>query len=254
MELIIQLFQFSYNHEDSDYVRSCKNTRKDEYNRCLLHNLANKYENKIHIFVQNVNDENYFKQIVGSYIDKCKFILFEKGQPHYKDFIEYAYTLPDNTVISIMNADIMFEHDLDFSLIDKYVHTNQMFGLSRHEYTTENHTICRKDTCRFIWINVGGSADTFIMRTPIMDTVQLDRIDHKQNLGGAEGAFLKCLNLAGYYIWNASIQIRTIHLHTMRGPLEYYTDINTKDNSFMSCPIVLPDVHNSGIAGLEWRT
>ena len=259
MELIIQLFQYSYNENEDNYMIHCKNTRQSEYNNCLLKNLEHKYVNKIHIFVQNRDDEEYFKNIVGSYIDKCKFILFQRGQPHYKDLIQYAYTLPDNTVISIMNGDIFFDEEIEFDVIDKYVHKNQMFALSRHEYTTENHTICKKDTCPFIWKWIGGSADTFIMRTPIMNNINLDTIDHKQNIGGAEGVFLKNLNIAGYYIWNASIQIRTIHLHRIRSSLESYPDMLFElfdefgmRKGFMACPIILPNV-NSGIAGLERR-
>jgi hypothetical protein len=224
MELIVQLFRHKYNERDNEYTKQRKIFRQLEYDFCFQTNVRNPLVNKMHIFVENTDDINEFIRLAENNTHKLTFIHFGK-QPHYKDFIEYIQTsIPDNRVACIMNGDLFIDPQLKYSYIEKYIQGTTMFGLTRHELTDEKHSVCNIDTCNLIH-NYWGSADVFLMRTPIVKTIPLEKINFKQNVFGAENIFQKTLKEAGYTILNPCHQIRTFHVHRHRAYFQEYETI-----------------------------
>jgi hypothetical protein len=224
MELLVQLFCHRISPKDNDYIKVRKQIRQQEYNFCFIRNLHHPHIAKMHIFLENPDDMHYYVQLAGPLATKLMFIPFG-SQPHYKDFIQYAQEkIPENTLICIQNGDILLDPALPFSLIDETVRDMTMFGLTRHEFTDEEHTTCNLDTCNLIH-NYWGSADTFLMRTPLSPSISLKDIDFKQNLFGAENVFQKYLKQAGYTIRNPCYQIRIFHVHQHRAYFHEYETI-----------------------------
>jgi len=238
MELVIQLFTYNYS-SDNEIIALKKQRRQYEFDLCFLQNIALPFVNKAHIFLANPSDEEYFSNIVSdeSLRNKCVFIPFGR-QPYYKDFVEYIQNkLENDKIVCIMNSDILLDHTMDFSLINNNLHVNQMFGITRHEYTTEYHEVCNQDTC-YILHNYSGSHDMFIIRTPISKDIELDAIAFKQNIYGAEAIFQRTFKNAGYTFKNPCYQIRGYHVHANKAYFEDYPCIGT-DRDFSEHPTIL---------------
>jgi hypothetical protein len=229
MELVIQLFTYNYLSEDGETVIFRKKRRQAEFDFCFLQNLALSFVNKVHIFLAKPSDEEYFINIIlgdnaETLRNKCVFIPFNR-QPHYKDFVEYIQNkFDDNKIVCIMNSDILLDHTMDFSLIQDNLVVNQMFGITRHEYTTEYHEVCNQDTC-YILHKYSGSHDMFIIRTPVSKDIELEAIDFKQNIFGAEAIFQRTFKNAGYIFKNPCYQIRGYHVHADKVYFEQYNCI-----------------------------
>jgi hypothetical protein len=224
MELLVQLFCHRISPQDNEFTQLRKQIRQQEYNFCFLRNLNHPFVSKIHIFLENPDDMHYYLRLADQSASKLHFIPFG-SQPHYKDFIEYAQkNIPDNTLICIQNGDILLDNSLPLALIQDHVQGMTMFGLTRHEFTDEEHSTCNLETCNLIH-NYWGSADTFILRTPLSKEIALDNINFKQNLFGAENVFQKYLQQAGYTIRNPCYQIRIFHVHQHRAYFHTYETI-----------------------------
>ena len=228
MDLLIQLFRYRPVKEhvwSPPQTDPAKQHRESEFVKCFQHNLALPYVNTVHVFLEYPDDMTYFMNAAGHNLSKCKFIPFGR-QPHYKDFLEYAKTLPDNTIFCIMNSDILLDDKNDFSLIEKYVNGANGFGLTRHEYTTPNHEVCNMQTCIYLH-DYSGSHDMFMLKTPLLSSIDMNAIDFKQNTGGAEAIFQKTLKNAGYTLKNPCYQIRGFHVHFPLNYFEQYQTIGT---------------------------
>jgi len=236
MDIIIQLFLYSRNSDDTEEIKHKKHVRESEYSHCFRENLSRDYVNRIHILLVNPDDEIHFKSLAGEYEYKCKFIPFGR-QPHYKDFIQYAYTIDDNRILCIMNGDILLDKQLPFDLIKKNVKDLNMFGITRHEYSGETHSICNIYTCQLIH-EYKGSHDMFIIHTPISKNIKLEDIDFKQNTYGAENIFQRTLKNAGYSFKNPAFQIKGFHLHKNIVYFESYNNIGS-DHDFSQPPTII---------------
>ena len=235
MELIIQLFRYKRCLVEKAHIWSvttyqeqidpAKEHREHEFQRCFQHNLSLPYVNKIHVFLENPQDQSHFTNIAGEHLNKCVFIPFGR-QPHYRNLLEYAKTLPDDIIFCIMNSDILLDEKNDFSLIKKHVTGTNGFGLTRHEYTTPDHEVCNVHTCMLLH-DYHGSHDMFILQNPLLTNIDMNAIDFKQNTGGAEAIFQKTLKNAGYSLKNPSFQIRGFHIHSPRNYFEDYRIIGT---------------------------
>jgi len=224
MELILQLFRHTLKETDHGLLKQLKTIRQMEYDFCFRHNVALPFIQKLHIFLENPQDRQTFVDLAGGLSQKLQFIDFGT-QPTYRDFIEYAQqSIPDDTLIAILNGDMIFDSKLDLSLLQRHVTGTKMFGLTRHELTDEHHSQCTIDTCNLIH-NYWGSADVFILKTPILRTIHLETIQFKQNLFGAENIFQKTLQEAGYSIKNPCYQVRTFHVHRNRNYFHDYATI-----------------------------
>jgi hypothetical protein len=218
MELIIQLFRY----KDRNYATE---NREREFIRCFSENLSRSFVNKVHVFLENPADENFFREASGNYSTKCSFIRFG-SQPTYKNLLEYADSLPDYTIFCIMNSDILLDETMDINLVTKHVCGMNGFGLTRHEYTTPAHEVCNMDTCIYLH-DYSGSHDMFMLQTPLLKTIDLNAIDFNQDTGGAEAIFQRTLSQAGYKLKNPAYQIRGFHIHSPRYYFKEYPVIGT---------------------------
>jgi len=220
MDIVIQM----YRYKDTE-INPLKLQRQNEIDFCFKENASRDFVNKAHIILSDPSDQEYFSRIVDN---PDKLVFYNNGlQPTYKDICEYVKNnIPDNTIVCIMNSDIYLDPNMPFELIDKGITGKNMFGLTRHEYSGKTHEICNTHTCKLIY-EYGGSADSFIIRTPIID-VNLENINFKQNVYGAEAILQKNFHQVGYSILNPCFQIKTFHVHKNKVYFEQYECIGTQ--------------------------
>jgi hypothetical protein len=229
MELLQQLFCYKINESDSDSIILCKRQRQQEHDDCFKHNVSLPFISRHHIFLEDGADKEHYSLLAGKYIDKCVFILLGR-QAHYKDYFIYIKdSIIDNTMICIMNGDLFIDGKLPIALIDKHLRGNIMFGISRHEFTDSEHTVCNAKTCELVHAYC-ASFDTFCVRTPLLKDIKIDMLDHRQNLYGAENITQYVLHNAGYISLNPCFDFRTFHNHKDSVYFENYSRI---DNHIM---------------------
>lgn len=227
MDIVIQMYR--YNDIETN---SLKSQRQNEINFCFKENTSRAFVNKVHVILSNHIDEEYFKSIVDS---PEKLIFYNNGhQPTYAEIYKYIInTIPNDTIVCVMNSDIYLDPDIPIDLISNNVVGLNMFGLTRHEYSGKTHEICNTNTCHLIY-NYMGSADAFITRTPIIG-VNLEKIDFKQNIYGAEAILQKNFSQVGYNILNPAFQVKIFHVHKDSVYFEQYKCIGNH-HDFMKNP------------------
>ena len=250
MNVVIQLFLYKINVNDSPINATLKQQRQDEFDLCFLSNIQHPAIKTLYVLCETQEAIIYYKAISNMINKTIHFILFGH-QPTYKELLEFAsQNIPNDEVVCIMNSDIYFHTSLEFSFIDKHLQKNMIFGLTRHEHTDGNHTICNSETCALVYLH-RGSHDTFIFRTPIPFAIDLSAINNLQNLFGSENIFLHEWNKAKCKVLNPCHQIKTIHLHKNRVYFENYPRINVGREYFCDkeeCPsdsntlIKMPDI------------
>jgi hypothetical protein len=243
MNLLVQLYRYQANSEKS-------RQRQEEIDKCFQINTAASFIQSVHVFLEKKEDEEYFRGKAAD-LSKVVFIHHDR-QPTYKDFLVYAQgTFKENEVVCIAHSDIYLNWDFNLGFLDRFLGPSTVFGLTRHEPTNWEHSVCNEQTCALVH-STGGSADTFLFRLPLPSTLDLDAVNHKQNLYGGECVFLHEWNRAGANVLNPCFQIRTIHLHSggvyfeQYGKLTtsrpYYPELEpcpTDTNSMMNRPIML---------------
>lgn len=237
MNVVIQLFLFDFSRCTHSVERTLKEHRLQEYCQTLRINLADSHIKSIHVLCENEEAHQYFNDIVQN----SSKVFFEVvgHQPTYKEIMEYVRkTFLTKEIVCIMNGDIFFNSELDHILIQTHLQKNHLFALTRHELTDKGHTIHTLETCPFT--GNGGSSDTFIFYTPLPETLDISRMDFRQNLFGAEAVFEKFWVDAGYELWNPCDDIITLHLHHNRIHFEQYDKINTPENSAANWKTSLP--------------
>jgi len=214
MELIIQSFCYS------DLSNPKMARRQAEMDKCLQANMAHPHIKKIHILT-NAADKAYFEAINPD----ATIVIFEK-QPTYKDFVEYANTLPKKTLVIFCNSDI------EIGEIKNNVHlrvnNTNMYAITRHE-KDDDGIVTSPLIDRYM-----GSHDLYVFSTPIR--VDTSKIDHKQNLFGAENKFLYYVKLAGYNIYNPCRQFIIYHRHFGSVYFENYARVNMNGENFVKAP------------------
>jgi hypothetical protein len=232
MNIVIQLYQYDINTVSSIYQYRQKIVRQMELQECLVRNLNNSIVKSIHILVESYNDINYYKQFTDSFEEKVRYVVIGH-QPTYKEFLLYVKeTFQPGEVVSIMNSDMYFNSTFNYDLLQRKLTEKMMIALTRHEFTDEHHTICHEGSCPFTVH--GGSCDTFIFKTPISENVDVNLVDHKQNLFGGENVFMNAWVKAGYEILNPCDQLITVHRHEGRVHLEKYDTIGTEETRFLN--------------------
>ena len=239
MNIVIQLFLYDLEKCTHPYERMRKELRIKEYATVLHMNLQNPYIKSVHILCEDQRALDFFQQISQTYKEKTVFSIIGH-QPTYKEMVEYVKkTFITKEIVCIMNADIFFNSDKDHLLIEKYLDSNSLFALTRHEITDPGHTIHSLETCPFT-VDVGGSSDTFIFYTPLPEKLDTSRMNFRQNLFGAENVFMKVWADAGYKILNPCDEIITLHLHQDRMHFEQYATIDTPENRVQNVKTHLP--------------
>ena len=229
MELIQQLFCYKIKESDNEVIIKCKKQRQQEHDDCFKHNISLPFITLHHIFLENISDKDHYSSLAGKDCDKCVFIQLGR-QAHYKDYFVYiSESIKDNTMVCVMNGDLFIDSKLPMPLIEKNLHGNIAFGISRHEFTDSEHTVCNETTCRFVH-NYCASFDTFCVRTPLLKDIKFDELDYRQNLYGAENLTHYVLHAAGYRFINPCFDFRTFHNHKDSVYFEGYKRI---DNHIM---------------------
>ena len=193
--------------------------RQAEIDGCLRLNTANPLIRRIHIFAK-VEDQDYFRAISPAAV----FIVSET-QPTYKAMIDYANTLNEGTVVTIANSDM--EIGPIEPRILALVNAKTMLAITRHNKDGSNPEITK----------YGGSHDVFTFMTPLrLDT---GRVNHRQNMWGAETCLLYWIRLGGgYTILNPCTQYITYHHHEGATYFEEYTRVDNEAR-YMCPPCVV---------------
>ena len=135
MNVVIQLFLYKPKENASEQEIVLKNQRQKEIDICFLVNSHHPAIKQIYILCETQETIEYYKNIGRDVEDKLQFIPFGH-QPTYKEFLEFVKdTIPDNEVVCIMNSDIYFHKDFQFSFLEKHLKEKMIFGLTRHEHT-----------------------------------------------------------------------------------------------------------------------
>jgi hypothetical protein len=250
MNVVIQSFVYKVKDGATEAEVFLKKQRQQEIDACFLVNSHHPAIKRMYILCETQDAIQYYKHLTRDVEDKMNFI-YVGHQPTYKEFLEFVKdTIPDNEVVCIMNSDIYFHKDFQFSFLEKHLKEKTIFGLTRHEHTDIGHTLCNASTCSLVYLH-RGSHDTFIFRTPIPAAIDLDSINNRQNLFGSENIFLHAWNKAKWKVQNPCHQIKTIHLHKNRVYFEDYPRINVGREYFCDkeeCPddsntlIKMPDI------------
>jgi len=250
MNAVIQLFLYRCAPGANEVERLLKERRQHEIDLCFQMNSHHPAIKKMYILCENQETIQYYRALGDDVKEKLEFILFGH-QPTYKEFLEFVRDfIPDDEIVCIMNSDIYFHKDVSVSFLEKHLTHKKIFGLTRHEFTDLDHTVCNEKSCPLIYLH-RGSHDTFLFRTPISSTIDLASIDNRQNLFGSENVFLHAWNKAGWTVQNPCHQIKTVHVHAHRVYFQDYPRINVGREYFCDkeeCPedsntlIKMPDI------------
>ena len=238
MNVVIQLFLYDLQKCSTSYERQRKENRIQEFASVLCFNLANPYVKSVHVLCESQSAADYYQYVTNEYSTKAVFTVVGH-QPTYKEIMEYVKkTFVEKEIVCVMNADIFFNSENDYLLIEKHLQPHHLFSLTRHEFTDTGHKTHTAESCPFTV--GGGSSDTFIFYTPLRENLDISKMDFRQNLFGAEGVFMKPWSDAGYEIWNPCDDIITVHLHQGRIHFETYATINNDSNSVINLKTPLP--------------
>jgi hypothetical protein len=225
LNILVQLYRYNLDAAKDEEEKRRMKQRQTEIEHCLMINLSHEYVRSVHILLENSDDEEYYLSISQS-SRKVSFYNL-KRQATYKDFLEYAkQTFSNDQVVCIIHSDIYLNWNINMKIFDDFLPTNTIFGLTRHEPTNQYHTICSGDACGLPY-SPGGSADTFIFRMPIPESLSLNSVNHFQNLYGGECVFLHEWYRAGAKVLNPCFQVITIHLHYGQVYFKTYDKLTT---------------------------
>lgn len=212
IHLFIQVYVNQPKEDDSDEQRQKITFRNSELDLCFTTNLSHDFVERIYIFYEKDEDMTHYKSLANGQENRVTFIKHWR-QAFYKDFLLYIKdNILNDQVCCLMATDIHFNFDIDLSFFDLFLPVNTVFGLTRHEPTNREHTICNKDTC-VLAHSAGGCGDCFMFRTPVPSTFDYDQVDHRQNRWGGECNFLDAWHRAGAQVFNPCYQVKTIHQH-----------------------------------------
>jgi hypothetical protein len=212
IHLFTQIYRNTYTESDSEEQKQKVLTRIRELELCFLTNLSHDFVHRMYVFYEKDEDIEHFRNLGKAYETKIVSIKCQR-QAHYKDYLLYIrQNILDNELCCIMATDIHFNKDVELSFLERFLPVNTVFGLTRHEPTDEEHTICNETTC-VLAHSAGGCADCFMFRTPVPSKFNYEQVDHKQNRWGGECNFLDAWHRVGGKVWNPCLQVKTIHRH-----------------------------------------
>jgi hypothetical protein len=180
---MVNLFTTFYN--EKDLVRGI------ELLDCLTLNIDCKVINKIHIWLENMED-------ISIKSDKI-IIIPAASRPRYNDFFNVINKVSNSNDINIIaNTDIFFKDD--FEIIKHLDLENKCFTLTRWDI---------KEDFEAEFLGRVDSQDVWIFKGKIKD------IDGNFYLGslGCDNKIAYEIQKAGYNISNPSLTVRSYHLH-----------------------------------------
>ena len=185
----------------SKYSSTLDNLRSKELEACLVNNLASKFIEKIHVFVDDNEALNKLKELTNN---SEKVIVIEVGKkPMYTDFFNYIINNLNNKICMITNSDI-FLYECDENLIDNLKENKIAYALTRYEYNMSHPLIDKYQ----------GSHDCYIFNSKfINENIINEHTNFYQNLPGIETHLIKNFCDNGFKVYNPCHQIKIIHLH-----------------------------------------
>ena len=111
MDLVIQLYLYNWEAEQTSYYKQAKRMRQYEINECFLRNLHHPCIQTVHVLCDTETTLNYYTSLAKEYQKDTKCVFVHHGkQPTYADFLQYVrQTLPENHIVCIQNSDIYIE-------------------------------------------------------------------------------------------------------------------------------------------------
>lgn len=239
MNVVIQLYMYDLHSCTNEYERARKTMRQQEISACLALNLRNPLVKSVHALIDSEQALVYYQLLAKQVSDKPFVTNLFGRQPTYRDLMLYIKgAFPDGEIISLMNCDMFFNSNFSLDFLNQHLTTTRMFALTRHELTDENHVTCHdQETCPFT--KCGGSADTFLFRTPIPAQFPYDSVNHKQNMFNGEGVFCMAWHRSGIEVLNPCKQLITVHLHKDRIYFEQYQTVGIPEDSFVNLTVIL---------------
>lgn len=202
-------------HVIYNYCTSSHPQRQQEYDLCVLKNAQNPHVSTCHVFVEN-NDKEALNRVT-SQLDalvqrKIRQVPIER-QMLYSDAFRYANDNLQGEVVVIQNADIYIEDDKTAGeTAEKMTNLrNVALALTRHEHDKCNH-VRPQCNCPFMQSRYIGSHDSIWFVAPVDDAV-VARVQHKQNMWGAENNVIVALESSGMTVKNPSRDVRVYHVH-----------------------------------------
>jgi len=181
----INLFISWYNEKDEN--------RKKEFINCLLKNISNRYINKIYLFVENNCECDFIE-------DKIEKIFIDK-RITYLDAFTFINSITNKNDINILsNTDIYFDETIKF--VFNKIDSNKVFCLTRWDILSNG---------KIEFHNRRDSQDAWIFYGSIKNNIQCNF-----NLGipGCDNKIAYELEKSGYSIFNPSLSIKILHIHT----------------------------------------
>lgn len=196
----------------SFYIPNHDKIRETELKCALNKNVKQKLVSKIHLFLDNNEDETYIndmKSLDNQFADKVNIIRIGK-QPLYNELFQYANTqeLLGN-ICMVCNGDIWLHNITSQALISFLSNASAVYALTRHE----------KDGTPPVTDEItpkayGGCHDAFVFKSPIHPGI-FNRITHKQNIWGSENVVIDALIDYQYMVLNPCLQMIIVHEHDM---------------------------------------
>ena len=205
--------------------------RQEEINFALQNNLNNQYLDSIVLFVDRLFS-------TGSIVHpKIRFVIIDTRIPTYGDFLGYAATLPDGSIVVMANSDICFDHEID--RIRKWNLENCLAVLSRKEGRPGKIALLTEHYY---------SSDTWIIKTPVLQS----SCDISLGILHCETAFICHMQQAGYTISNASLSVNSFHIH--ESATRRYSQVGSPyENKFAQAYPLLSGAFTSSLVSQRYK-
>lgn len=200
IDIIIQ----SYNEKDPE--------RMNELTLCILHNLENSCVKNVYNLFEG-NDDNYLNKFIKNhpkYIAKS----LSKRLTYLDAFNFVNENLEKNTIVGLLNLDIMLEETFNSNQLSKVLDKNVIIANSRNEIEPQTGRIYL-DTV-FSKAFHAHTQDAWFFRTPIHIKPDVD-VDFELGLLGCDNAIAHRLKMCDYTLYNMPERFKVIHVDNIRG-------------------------------------
>lgn len=192
-----------------NYYEDKNTVRNKELREVFIRNVLNEDIDKLYVIVDK---DLSFMHAINVWMKNKIIIIKNKSRPTYREYFEYInhFTSQDDINV-ICNGDIYFN---DFEIVKQNISSGVVYALSRWD-VLENGTVEH--------YNHADSQDTWIFKGKVRD---IEDCDFSLGVAGCDNSICERLLRAGYNVFNASLSIKTFHLHISKVQ-NYNADIKT---------------------------
>ncbi len=183
-------------HLCTPYFRSANDDRQAEFDQCLVGNIANPLIDEITLFVDDAHAPSIEHH-------KVRIVDIE-GRLTYRDWLEFALSLPERHISVLSNTDILFD-DTVSKLKSVFEQDDRFVALSRHEKLSDSlkpHPDPKWS--QDVWAIETGSTVTPEFAKAVDFPLGVPRCDNKIIYEAA---------IHGWNVINPFPSVRAIHLH-----------------------------------------